>query len=240
MDGTDRPDAQGADDRAPGDPNGDAVAAVGSAELTLERELRAAALKHLARTWGFESWRAYAGDDLASGVAGSRAVFDIASLTVRGLSPLVEAKLRELDHELNAEVDNLQGELNDVRQVLAELGVPANPALSLRRHVRQVIWDLRGDVAAARRERDEHRQAANLLKGEVNAVTMERDDALRMVDRWIADHDRAAELAEAWHEEAQRLAGTPLTAADVEMMRLTTGATTGVEPSVALENEENE
>jgi len=184
VDGAERPDAQGADDRPLGGADGNAVATLGSDELTLlERTnrdvaidvierfirnetgvyadapgvllaavreqateltrrlaaanllrlsstsasrlselslkdaLRRAALEQCAKGWGFESWRAYAGEDLESGAASSRVVFDIVTTAVRGLLPLVKEQLGILE----TENDDLRGELDDARRALNQV-----------------------------------------------------------------------------------------------------------------------
>jgi hypothetical protein len=141
--GANEPDAQGADDRPTSGADRDAVATVGSEELSLEDALRQAALEHLAKAWGFESWRAYATFDLdmasKGAVVESRNVWDLVSSAMCGAQPVVEEQLGILE----TENDDLRVELNDVRQMLAELGVPVNPVISLRRHIKRVILDLR-------------------------------------------------------------------------------------------------
>jgi hypothetical protein len=147
VDGAERPDAEGADDRAPGAADGDAVATVESDELTLDDDLINAALNHSARRRGYESWPAYVREEHATGNARrSFIVFEGICDAVRGVVPLVEEQLGILV----TENDDLQGELNDVRQVLAELGVPTNPALSLRRQVKHAIKNLRVELQAIR------------------------------------------------------------------------------------------
>lgn len=147
VDGAERSDAEGADDRAPGAANGDAVATVGQDELTIEDILIDAALNHSAQGWGYESWPAYVREEHATGNAKrSFTIHEGICDAVRGVVPLVEEQYGILE----TENDDLQGELNDVRQVLAELGVPVNPLMSLRRQVKYTIKNLRAELQAIR------------------------------------------------------------------------------------------
>lgn len=130
------------------------------------------------------------------------------------------ARLRQAqlaEGEANREADDLQGELNDARTALAALGLPVNPTLTLRRELRRVVQRLRADVAAAHLERDATNaaledwvEATYAAQGQVERLTCEAEAEAR-----------------------------PLTAADVELLRVATSAI-GDGVTAALEDEDED
>jgi hypothetical protein len=69
------------------------------ADRQVWNELRAAALAAFASSLGYPSWRAYCAEDLASGAAGSRQVWEIVRAAMKGVLPIVERQAAELERE---------------------------------------------------------------------------------------------------------------------------------------------
>jgi hypothetical protein len=90
------------------------------ADRKVWNELRAAALGAFASSLGYPSWRAYCTEDLESGVAASRQIWEIVRTAMKGVLPIVERQAAELDAALGGEA-RARRECNELYEEIALL-----------------------------------------------------------------------------------------------------------------------